>query len=242
MIWFIIVSVLLALSLLLLARGTWEINEDVNYHFDEKGTEYVPAHKVLENSNQTVVLEYLKTKYPEKYKQNHEYNLKRYPNSVDSHDLEDMKYSEVTATSKVKKYIGLHQYWPETGCFIAGCVFTGIFLLIGLIMGGIAGSSKFTWAVQAKTAEYETQIVELENNKQYILTYYSSGVNKDIDISSTNIPAVIKEHNAEVKDLVKRIKVDRINLKNPWMSSWVNPACNDVDLLRVEATYINSLA
>jgi len=86
------------------------------------------------------------------------------------------------------------------------------------------------------------EITNLENNKQYITTYYTAGVGKDIDISSTNIPAVIKEHNQEVKDLVKKIKIDRINLGNPWVGLWVNPACNNVDLVRVEATYINSLA
>lgn len=242
MIWFIIVTVLLALSLLLLLSGCWEIEEEAIYSFDEKGTHYVQVHKVRDTSDKAVVLEFLKTKYKDQYDRYHEYNLKRYPNSVDSHDFEDFAYSEIPATLKVKRHISVRQYWPEVGRFIGGCVLTGIFLIIGLIMGGTAAGCKVTWAIQAKTAEYETQITELENNKQYILTYYSSGVNKDIDISSTNIPAVIKEHNAEVKELVKRIKVDRINLNNPWVGSWVNPACENVDLLRIEATYINSLS
>ena len=242
MIWYIIAGSLLLICILILLAGTWEVSIVEAYYFDETGQYFVDLKDTDYTVKQAAVLEYLKRKYPDKYKSEEAYAKKYSPQSTESYILSEMRYCEIPANRVVYKQLTVRDYWPDTYRFIGGVIASCICLSVLAVMGGTTAANKIKWAVDTQTTAYEEKIIELENNKQYITTYYSTGVNKDIDISSTNIPAVIKEHNAEVKDLLKEIKVNRINLDNPWISPWVNPACNNVDLARIEATYINTLS
>ena len=114
-----------------------------------------------------------------------------------------------------------------------------VVILALLICGGICLCQNISYGVIAKETEINEHIVELENDQQSLLKFYETGVAKDIDISSSGLPERIKEHNAEVSKLVKDIKINRIDLTNPWLNWFINPAYNKIDLPRVEATYIN---
>ena len=242
MIWFIIVGVLLLGMVILLLSGVWEIEKTEVYHLDKNGKRkaYIKdtqEWKDIPEGQEGPLYESLKDEIPEKYA-----DYQKRVKAKESHPDYYIKNTEVKVRVEVRRKIQVTNYWYENARSIAAYIIGGISVIALLAMVGTSIGCKVKWAVEEQTAAYEEEIISLENNKQYITTYYSAGVGKDIDISSTNIPAVIKEHNQEVKDLVKKIKIDRINLGNPWVGLWVNPACNNVDLLRIEATYINSLA
>jgi len=96
-----------------------------------------------------------------------------------------------------------------------------------------------SWEVAEVSNEITERIIELESRKDNLLSYYNNSIAKDIDISSTNLPGNISEHNSEVKEFVVKLKNKKIDLDNPWISVFVNPAYKNVDIARVEATYIN---
>ena len=241
MIWYIIVGVVVLLAIILIITSIWEVDKTNCYAYDKNGTVKRDAEDIDEyRSNPSVILEALKEIYPEDYAREEKWATE-HKRDVDSYILGELRYRRLPCRGYIKKKIQVADYWSEEPRAIAGYVIGGLCLIVLGAMIGTNVSNKCSWAVQEQTAAYEEEITNLENNKQYITTYYSAGVGKDIDISSTNIPAVIKEHNQEVKDLVKKIKIDRINLGNPWISPWVNPACNNVDLARIEATYINNI-
>lgn len=241
----IIVGVLFILSLVCLLFYRWEIVKDETYVYDEQGKENVRACQLKNWSRKNPpedVVNKLKELYPEDWKRlatDSSGNEVKLQNIL--YYMEDYK---IPAKKIVKKRIQLNSDWdtyehPNT--IIGGGIGVGVTALALLAMTITAAVTQSTWSVQADTIAYEEKIVELEHNKSYITTYYSTGVIKDIDISSTNIPSVIKEHNAEVKDLIKKIKQDKVNLGNPWCNVWINPACKNVDLVRLAATYIDPL-
>ncbi len=239
MILLIIVSVLLLACIVWLLSGRWKVTTDIFYLFDENGKDKIEAHKLQEwnrdNPNEAVVKK-LKELYPDEYKSTSE----RYAKLKDVLYYLDCK--KLPCKIVTKKRIQRASYWDECekiGPWVCTCI-VGVVLTI---MVGFVVGCKCEWAVQTKEAEIEEKIVLLENNKQYITTYYSAGVTKDIDISSTNIPSVIKEHNAEVEELIRDIRKDQINLNNPWCNVWVNPACKKFSNLTElkERIYINRL-
>ena len=241
MIWYIIVGTILLGMIALLLSAVWEVDVTTHFTYDKNGTEKKDAEDIDEyRSNPSVILEALKEIYPENYAKAEKWATEHERN-VDSYVLGELRYNRLPCRGYIKKKIQVDDYWYEAYRSVTAYIIGGVCLIALGVMGGTNAAAKLPWAVEFKTVEYEEEITALENNKQYITTYYTSGVGKDIDISSTNIPAVIKEHNEQVKNLIKQIKVDRVNLKNPWVSPWVNPACNNVDLLRVEATYINNI-
>ena len=242
MIWFIIVGAILLGMVILLLSGVWEIEKTEVYYLDKNGRrkvclKYTQEWKNTPEGEEGPLYDSLKDELGERYV-DYQKRLKAKESSPDYY-LENV---EVKVRVKIHRKIQVASYWYENARSIAAYIIGGIGAIALLAMIGTSVGCKVKWAIAEQTAAYEEEITNLENNKQYITTYYSAGVGKDIDISSTNIPAVIKEHNQEVKDLVKKIKIDRINLGNPWVGLWVNPACNNVNLARVEATYINSLA
>lgn len=243
MIWYIIVGIITLIAITLIITSIWEIDETKHYTYNPKGDSRADARNLDEyQTNPEVIKEALKQEYPKDWERNIKYYTERDCADPEAKTLSELKYNTLPCKIYYKRKIQVDSYWYEKARAIAGYVIGGACVIALLGMIGPNVGCKVKWAVEEQAIKYEEEIVSLENNKQYILTYYSSGVTKDIDISSTNIPAVIKEHNAQVKDLLTKIKVDKINLNNPWVSPWVNPACKDVDLLRVEATYINSLA
>ena len=241
MIWYIIVGSLLLICILILLVGTWEISPVESYYFDENGQSFVQAVYTDYQQKQAAVLEYLKKKYPDKYKTEEGYAKKCRPQHVESYILYEMRFYEIPANKAVYKELKLRDYWPDTYRFIGGVISSCICLIVLAVMGGTTAANKIKWAVDTQTVAYEEKIDVLKHNKEMLLTYYSDRT-KETDMSSINLPELITKHNAEVKDLVKEIKVNRINLDNPWISPWVNPACNNVDLARIEATYINTLS
>ena len=241
----IIVGVLFIISLVCLLFYRWEVQTTEDYVYDEQGKEEVRACQ-LKNWNRKNppedVVNKLKELYPDDWK--------RHATDSSGNDvkLQNILYYmedyKVPAKKIVKKRIRLNDDWdtydhPNT--LVGGGIGVGVTALALLAMGITCAITKSPWSVQADVIAYEEKIVELEHNKSYITTYYSTGVIKDIDISSTNIPSVIKEHNAEVKDLIQRIKQNKINLGNPWCNAWISPACKSVDLVRLTATYIDPL-
>ena len=240
MIWYNIVGAILLIAIILILSSIWEVSVTKLYTYDPAGKEKVSADNLAEyNICPDEVLKALKNIYAEDYRVKY-IKFKDKPN-CDALILETMRFYYLPAKVHHKKSLQVSDYWWEAARAITGFIAAGMCAIALIAMIGTNIGNKCSWAVDEQTVKYEEEIVSLENNKQYIITYYSSGVNKDIDISSTNIPTVIKEHNAQVKDLITKIKVDKINLKNPWISPWVNPACEKVDLLRVQATYINTL-
>lgn len=243
MIWYIIVGSILLFAILLIVSSIWEANKERHYTYNPKGGNRNDARNLDEyETNPSVIKQALKELYPEEWERNIKYYTERQSRDPEDNTLSEMKYHTLPCRLYFKSRIQLRDYWYETARSIGGYIIGGLSLIALISMIGPNVGCKVKWAVEEQAIKYEEEIVSLENNKQYIVTYYTSGVTKDIDISSTNIPAVIKEHNAQVKELLTKIKVDKINLSNPWVSPWVNPACMDVDLLRVEATYINTLA
>lgn len=243
MIWYIIVGTITLIAISLIISSIWEVDKEKHYTYNPKAGYRIDARYLDEyETNPEVVKQALKEMYTEEWERNVKYYKERDCADPEAKALSELKYRTLPCRLYIKRKIQRYDYWYETARSIAGYIIGGIGLITLGAMGGTNAGCKVTWAVQEQAIKYEEEIVSLENNKQYIVTYYTSGVSKDIDISSTNIPAVIKEHNAQVKDLLTKIKVDRVNLNNPWISPWVNPACKDVDLLRVEATYINNLA
>lgn len=243
MIWYIIVGIITLIAVVLIVTSIWEIDATKHYRYDPEGKERRETEDLDEwKTNLNVISQALKENYPEEWER-----LIKYYKERDNADPEDkarkeLRYRYLPCKIRYERKLQVDSYWYEKARAIAGYIVGGVCLIALGVMIGTNVSTKMKWSVQEQTVKYEEEIVSLENNKQYIVTYYTSGVTKDIDISSTNIPAVIKEHNAQVKDLLTKIKVDRVNLNNPWISPWVNPACKNVDLLRVEATYINTLA
>ena len=241
MIWYIIAGSLLLICILILLAGTWEVSIVEAYYFDETGQYFVDLKDTDYTVKQAAVLEYLKRKYPDKYKSEEAYAKKYRPQSTESYILSEMRYCEIPANRVVYKQLTVRDYWPDTYRFIGGVIASCICLSVLAVMGGTTAATKIKWAVDTQTVAYEEKIGVLKHNKEMLLTYYSDRT-KETDMSSINLPELITKHNAEVKDLVKEIKVNRINLDNPWISPWVNPACNNVDLARIEATYINTLS
>lgn len=115
----------------------------------------------------------------------------------------------------------------------------GLFLVALCICGGICIHEHSSWGIESKEIAITEHITQLETEKTNLMTYYEESINKDIDISSTNLPAKINEHNAEVREFVVDIKNRQIYIKNPWTSWFVNDAYRTVDLDRLTATYIN---
>ena len=243
MIWYIIVGTITLIAILLIISSIWEIDAIKHYAYNPKGDNRVNACDLDEyETNRSVINQALKELYFEEWERYVKYYTERKREDPEADTFKELRYHTLPCRIYYKRRIQLRDYWYEEARAICGYVLGGLCLITLIGMIGPNVGCKVKWAVEEQAIKYEEEIVSLENNKQYIITYYSTGVTKDIDISSTNIPAVIKEHNAEVKDLLTKIKVDRINLNNPWISPWVNPACENVDLLRIEATYINSLA
>ena len=116
------------------------------------------------------------------------------------------------------------------GCFV---------LLLLIVCGCICIHKHSTWGVQPKEVAITEHITQLETEKINLMTYYEESINKDIDISSTNLPAKINDHNTEVREFIVDIKNHQIYAKNPWTSWFVNEAYTNVDLDRLTATYIN---
>lgn len=234
MIWYIIVGTITLIAITLIITSIWEIEATSHYKYDEQGPDKADARNLDEwKTNQDLIIEALKAKYKEEWERDIKYYTEHGRSEPVNATLDDLKYHNLPCKRYYTRKIQLRSYWHEEPRAIAGFVIGGLCLIV---LGGMIGpnvSCKTTWAVQEQTAKYEERITKLENNKQYILTYYTYGVSKDIDISSTNIPAVIKEHNNEVEELAQKIKVDTINLNNPWVSPWVNPACKNIDLKQI---------
>lgn len=241
MIWYIIVGIITLIAVVLIITSIWEVDTTKHYKYDPEGKDRADARDLDEwETDKSLIAKALEETYPKDWKNKLEY----YKDDDDPvrRTLNTMRYESLPCKTYYKRKLQVGTYWYEEPRAIAGYIVGAVCLIALGVMIGTNVSTKMKWSVQEQTVKYEEEIVSLENNKQYIITYYSSGVTKDIDISSTNIPTVIKEHNAQVKDLITKIKVDRVNLSNPWISPWVNPACENVDLLRVEATYINTLS
>lgn len=239
MIWYIIVGIITLIAISLIVLSIWEVDTTKNYNYDPKGKDRADARDLDEyRTNPGIVKQALKETYPKAWENYIKYYTERGCTDPEDNALKELKYYTLPCRLYYKRKVQAVTYWYTQPIAICGYVVGGLCLISLISMIGPNVGSKCKWAVQVKTAEYETQITKLEKTKQSIITYYSSGVNKAID----NIPAAIIEHNDEVEDLVKRIKADRINLNNPWVSPWVNPACENVDLLRIEATYIDLLA
>lgn len=237
----IIVAVLLVLSVVLLLSHRWEIDTETYHYYDENGKYKAYAKNLVgwntKNCPQEII-DAIKKLRGKEWKDYEKQNMETH------RILYYLDCTELPCRIVYKKKIQKTRYWDTDDhpvSIIGGGVGIVACTIALLAMGITAAVAKCEWCVETRKVEITEKIVELENNKQYITTYYTTGVNKDIDISSTNIPAVIKEHNAEVKDLIKSIKTDKINLNNPWCNIWVNPACKNVDVARIEATYINSL-
>lgn len=234
MIIFIIVITLFVLCLVWLLWGRWEITNQVTYTYNKEGKRMVEAKDLKEyQTDPNLVLSLLKEKYPEKYKQKYNYNTQYYPHKVDSETLDDLKYCQLPCDMTTKKKVVLERYYDleeKIGALVCG----GIVLLALIIMTSCAIGARNPWSVQSKETSINERIVELENNKFSLLSYYETGVGKDIDISSSNLPKDIRDHNADVADLAKTIKTCRIDASNPWINWWTNPAYANVDLVRVE--------
>lgn len=233
MIWFIIVGAILLGMVILLLSGVWEIEKTKVYYLDKNGRrkvclKYTQEWKNIPEGEEGPLYDSLKDELGERYV-DYQKRLKAKESSPDYY----LKNVEVKVRVKIHRKIQVASYWYENARSIAAYIIGGIDAIALLAMIGTSVGCKVEWAVQEQTVKYEERITKLENNKQYILTYYTYGVSKDIDISSTNIPAVIKEHNNEVEELAQKIKVDTINLNNPWVSPWVNPACKNIDLKRI---------
>lgn len=233
MIWYIIVGIITLIAISLIISAIWEIDKTPHYKYDPQGKDRADARNLDEWENKDLMIEALKTAYAKDWERNIKYYKERDNSDPEGKTLSDMKYNSLPCKRYYTSKIQLRSYWYEEARAIAGCVIGGICVITLGVMIGTNVSNKVTWAVQEQTVKYEERITKLENNKQYILTYYTYGVSKDIDISSTNIPAVIKEHNNEVEELAQKIKVDTINLSNPWINPWVNPACKNIDLKRI---------
>jgi len=117
-----------------------------------------------------------------------------------------------------------------------GTAFTFIPLFVAVIIAGMHNSP---WEIEREANSITEHIVRLETNRDNLLSYYNNSIAKDIDISSTNLPGKINEHNAEVEEFVVKLKSEKVNLTNPWINVFYNPAYKNIDIPRVEATYIN---
>ena len=136
--------------------------------------------------------------------------------------------------SKKYKYRGYD--WDESILAWVGTVPTLIFVAVTTI---IAIDHHTPWEIQSETAKITEHIVRLETNRDNLLSYYNNSIAKDIDISSTNLPGRVNDHNAEVEEFVVKLKQEKISLNNPWINVFYNPAYKNVDITRVEATYIS---
>lgn len=135
-----------------------------------------------------------------------------------------------------KRYKHRGYDWDEAILAWVGTVPTLIFVCVTTIIAIIHNTH---WEIQTETAKITEHITRLETNRDNLLSYYNNSIAKDIDISSTNLPGKINEHNAEVEEFVVTLKQEKINLSNPWINIFYNPAYKNVDIARVEATYIS---
>ena len=159
-------------------------------------------------------------------------DIDKWPNGKPK-DYDSWKSYPVNVSKKYK-YRGYD--WDESILAWVGTVPTVIFVAVTSIIAIIHNAP---WEIQSETAQITEHIVRLETNRDNLLSYYDASKTKDIDISSTNLPGRISEHNAEVEEFVVKLKQEKINLSNPWINVFYNPAYENVDIARVEATYIS---
>ena len=248
MIILIITLSILLIGVILLLSHRWEKHIDEFFYYDENGSLEKGASRLVDyetSEGKKLLIEILKQKYPGQFKKYLGYADKKLSKEEqEKYVLEDwMRAYSVPCRREIKTSIRLDSDWNNMDCYPVSTIGGWVVIIcsaIGLcICAGNVIFNKVEWAIKAEEVSYNTKIENLEANRSAILSYYESSITKDIDISATNIPQLIKEHNDEVATLVKRVKQERINLSNPWINIYVNPACENIDLPRIEASYIN---
>ena len=225
----IIMLIVIAITAILLGIaifGGFYKEADYFYAYDKNGEDsrYFKEVKFKDDGEEKLVLEGLLSN--EKYKDLN-------PNTL----MDVVKYDKIPCKRTVKYHVRYRNeiFDDFLAAFVLGCIIGGC----GLIAGFFCINANTTYSIETNRMSYVEATIELENNQAALLKFYETGVAKDIDISSSGLPERIKEHNGEVRELVQKVKSEKIALTNPWICWFVNPACKDVDIPRIEATYIN---
>jgi hypothetical protein len=165
----------------------------------------------------------------------------KYGNDIENwKELKLDEYKKYKARKISKKKV-VRNSWYDLEDHIASASLSGIVLLGLIVISAICIFTHVSYSVERKEAEITEHIVELETNKQSLIKFYETGVAKDIDISSSGLPERIKEHNKDVSSFVTEVKTGVIDKKNPWLNWFVSPAYKNVDITRIENTYISLL-
>lgn len=167
--------------------------------------------------------------------------------TVYGNDIENWKglkldeYRKYKARKIAKKRIARNYHYDLIDDHLCSSILFALTFIGLIICSSICIFTHASYSVERKEAEITEHIVELETNKQSLIKFYETGVAKDIDISSSGLPERIKEHNKEVSSFVTEVKTGVIDKKNPWLNWFVSPAYQNVDITRIEATYISLL-
>lgn len=237
-----IVALILCVAWLLWGRWERHTSETIRYNSDGKSSRNFYELEDYSTVNEEKVArcyEILKRHYPEELEKWQSYYKEKYN---DEHDITYWVFNQfrgkpvpcdVTTSSRVQ----LNDYYDISDVKnVWALVFIGINLLALVIMGACVIGAKNTWSVRSTEAKITERIVELENNQKSLLKFYETGVTKDIDISASGLPERIREHNSDVAGLLKTIKTSKIDISNPWINWFINPAYQTADVARVEAT------
>ena len=220
MITFIILGIVLLLCIVFFVSTFFYKTYDYLYYYDENGdsTRYVDELEEYKNGRER---EELIKIAKEKAKQ------------------EEISYRYVSLPCRKVTKIHLETTSPNIEDCILQVIF-GILSLIGIIVcTTLTCMNRTSWAITKENNAIVEHITRLETNRDNLLSYYNNSIAKDIDISSTNLPSKINEHNIEVEEFITKIKNEKVELTNPWVNCFHNPIYNDVDIARVEATYIS---